>query len=117
MTDSLEWNKWLTECIDFSGVLDHVASDMASSTEPAYVIEMGSHPVLIGALENLKAGGVKVAAHAASMQRGVPAVAFLRTQRALLASAGLLKEPLAQALKAAKIELDLGKQGRVSTSS
>ena len=95
--DAAHWETWLTSPVQFAAALDLVAQRARGA--PLCALQTGPHPVLDGAVTALGAtAGVQLVAQAASLRRKVPALAFIRQQRAALAAAGVLAPALRAAL-------------------
>ena len=95
--DAAHWESWLTAPVQFAAALDLVARRARGA--PLCALQTGPHPVLDGAVAALGAtAGVQLVAQAASLRRKVPALAFIREQRAALAAAGVLAPALRAAL-------------------
>ena len=100
--DKAHWRSWLTQPVIFHSALKHLAALAGARMQTAYVVQIGPHPVLDAAITSLSASlqteGVPLIARVSSMRRNTHPARYLREQRALLASAGLLWAPLASAL-------------------
>ena len=105
--DAAHWHKWLTQPVQFDAAMVRLVALLASGASkeaPVYVVQMGAHPVLDGAVDCLhgllEAAGMPLLAAVSSMRRQVSAAAHLRAQRALLDHAGLLRPQLTASLLA-----------------
>ena len=95
--DASHWESWLTAPVQFAAALDLVAQRARGA--PLCALQTGPHAVLDGAVAALGATvGVKLLAQAASLCRNAPALAFIRQQRAALATASALAPALRAAL-------------------
>jgi len=94
--------------VQFAAALDLVAQRARGA--PLCALQTGAHPVLDGAVAALgAAAGVQLVAQAASLRRKVPALAFIRQQRAQLGAAGVLEPALRAALsRAGALQLEAG---------
>ena len=101
--DAAHWRAWLTSPVQFSEAMKRLAELVTSSQSgPVYVVQMGPHPVLDGAVTSLAAllaaAGSPLVVQVSSMHRKLAGAVHLREQRALLDDANLLKPRLAAAL-------------------
>ena len=94
--------------MQFAAALELVAQRARGA--PLCALQTGAHPVLEGAVAALgAAAGVQLVAQAASLRRKVPALAFIRQQRAQLGAAGVLEPALRAALsRAGALQLEAG---------
>lgn len=99
--DADHWKAWLTTPVQFSAAMGHLVDLVVrEKAAPVYVVQMGAHPVLDGAVASLSdllasAGAPPLVAHVSSMRRRVGAAAHLCEQRELLDAAQLLTPNLA----------------------